>query len=179
MSRHSRSEDWGHISWTEETGTIFCSYKFVFPESSRVWRVFPEHRFLAEPRAGSGGSAIKMILCPPGTASHNRFYFLKTLMLFRAQNLSAHCLEPLFEPKSKQRWSGCVNWRCWPRAWLLGSPKHGDHCWGKSSMFCWLPLPQLLPPVRLVVSLQGLGLGNTGQDCGAALVAACIAVSRA
>lgn len=34
--------------------------------------MFPEQRFLAEPRAGSGGSAIKkdsVVLCPLGTTS--------------------------------------------------------------------------------------------------------------
>lgn len=46
-------------------------------------------------------------------------------------------------------------------------------------MFCYLPLPQLLPPMQLVVSLQDLGLGSASKGCGVTLVAGYIAVSGA
>lgn len=78
---------WGHISWTEKAGTIFWSYKCVFPESSRVRRVFPEQRFLAEPSAHNGDSAIK--LSGPLPCSHSRLHFLITKMLFVEQNFPA------------------------------------------------------------------------------------------
>lgn len=105
---------------------------------------------------------VPVLQAQPPTFSHvSRSRFLNTRMLFREQNLPDTAQSPCLRQTVTKTWSGCMNWRCWPRAWYFRSPKHGEH-WGTDGGSPVRSVACLCPsccPTHLGCSGQPLGFG--------------------